>query len=846
MRTEDLQDILALIEKPSNYLGSEINSIKKDPSRVKLFFALAFPELYEIGTSHFGLQILYHILNGHPEIAAERVFAPGLDMEAYLRLSGNSLVSLESHKPLNRFDIIGFSLLYELNFTNILTILDLAGIPFFANQRDWSDPLIVAGGPCTCNPEPIADFFDAIVVGDGEKVVMEMSRTWLNWKKDCNTDREALLKTWSSIKGVYIPSFFEPVFDKNGFQTLLARNPNGASTSKKITRAILESLDQGLFPDAPIVPFGRPVHDRLRLEVSRGCTRGCRFCQAGMIYRPVRERPVETLLSLSEVSLDATGYEDVSLLSLSTGDYGCIIPLMEHLMARCEPRHVAVSLPSIRAGTLTPNLMKLIKKVRKTGFTIAPEAGSQRLRNVINKNVTNEEIFNTVQDAFGLGWQVIKLYFMIGLPSENDNDLQSMVNLIRELRKIRGPHGRKGKLNISITTFIPKPHTPFQWVSQIPLYESKEKIRWLREKLRMSGIHFKWQNPEASILEGLWARGDRKLSRLLVAAYKLGCKFDGWSETFQYNLWERALSDAEVDIDFYTTRCRDTSEPLPWDRIDIKVTKDFLIQEWEKSISGQPTLDCRGGACNNCGVCDFDGVAPRVFSSVTNEIQDPPRGETILKPSYKKVQVSYSKQDQARYFGHLELVNIFLRALRRAEIPVKFSEGFHPMPRVSFDDPLPVGMEGTNESLYLTIPDNIQPWKIKKGLNAHLPGGLCVHACRLAPLRSAGNACRLATYQITIKDGFFDQKALNCFKASREFILTRKDRKGRLKEIDLKDMISEIDIIGPRRMRMTLKSKPGKTIRPFDVIRKIFNLPEEKIKQARIVKGLIPERSKAK
>ncbi|PQP34395.1 B12-binding domain-containing radical SAM protein, partial [Desulfobacteraceae bacterium SEEP-SAG9] len=326
------------------------------------------------------MQILYHILNGHPEIAAERVFAPGLDMEVYLRLSGNSLVSLESHKPLNRFDIIGFSLLYELNFTNILTILDLAGIPFFANQRDWSDPLIVAGGPCTCNPEPIADFFDAIVVGDGEKVVMEMSRTWLNWKKDCNTDREALLKTWSSIQGVYIPSFFEPVYDKNGFQTLLARNSNGASTSKKITRAILESLDQGLFPDAPIVPFGRPVHDRLRLEVSRGCTRGCRFCQAGTIYRPVRERSVETLLSLSEASLDATGYEDMSLLSLSTGDYGCIIPLMEHLMARCEPRHVAVSLPSIRAGTLTPNLMKLIKKVRKTGFTIAPEAGSQRLR----------------------------------------------------------------------------------------------------------------------------------------------------------------------------------------------------------------------------------------------------------------------------------------------------------------------------------------------------------------------------------------------------------------------------------------------------------------------------------
>jgi len=544
MAIEPLDDILPFVEKPSRYLGSEINIVRKDPSRVKLRFALAFPDLYEIGTSHFGMQILYHILNADPDIAAERVFAPGTDMETILRNTGLPLFSLESRESIRRFDIIGFSLLYELNYTNILTILDLAQIPFLTSERSLNHPLIIGGGPCTCNPEPIADFFDAIVVGDGENVVVEMAGAWLRWKKDVGADRESLLKKWSQIDGVYIPSFFKFRIDDHGIQTVTPRYSNYT----KVRRAIVPDLDTIPFPEKPVIPFGKPVHDRLRLEISRGCTRGCRFCQAGMIYRPVRERSPEHLLSLCASSIAATGYEDISLLSLSTGDYGCIIPLMERLMARFASNHVAVSLPSLRAGTLTPELMKLIKKVRKTGFTIAPEAGSQRLRDVINKNISEKDIIDTVKDAFNLGWQVIKLYFMIGLPTETDDDLEALVDLVKKLRKIKGPNGRRGKINVSVATFIPKSHTPFQWAEQISLAESRSKINRLHDQLRLPGIQFKWQNPEVSRLEGLWARGDRRLSRLLISAYKKGCRFDGWSDKFRYRLWQEALEEEGIVI----------------------------------------------------------------------------------------------------------------------------------------------------------------------------------------------------------------------------------------------------------------------------------------------------------
>ncbi len=832
MSTKTIEDILPLVEKPSRYLGGEINQIKKDPARVKLRIALAFPDLYEIGTSHFGMQILYHILNKRADIAAERVFAPGVDMEGHLRASGLRLFSLESRQPLDCFDIIGFSLLYELNYTNILTILELAGIPFYASQRDHTYPMIVAGGPCTCNPEPVADFFDAMVIGDGENVTLQLAESWLEWKENAKNDKEALLKRWSQIEGVYVPSFFTPYDDDCGFQKLAPRY----SDYTHVTRTLVADLDQVPFPETPIIPFGKPIHDRLRLEVARGCTRGCRFCQAGMIYRPVRERSPDTLLALCDQSVGNTGYEDISLLSLSTGDYGCIVPLMEQLMSRYAPQNVAVSLPSLRAGTLTPELMKLIKTVRKTGFTIAPEAGSQRLRDVINKNISDSEIIKTVKDAFDLGWQAIKLYFMIGLPTETEVDLAALVALVKSLRHAKNTAGRRGKINVSVATFIPKPHTPFQWASQLSLTESEERIHWLQAQLKLPGIKFKWQAPKVSWLEGVWARGNRKLSRLLVAAYQKGCRFDGWSDQFRYDLWQAAFAEQGVDPEYYTLRERDVCEPLPWDHIDTQVTKSFLAAEWEQARKGAHTADCRVDDCNQCGVCDFEHVEPLTHDRFKNRTTGAQQHAAPKPSTFKKLTVFYTKRDQARFFGHLELVNIFQRALKRAGIAVRFSEGFHPKPKISFDDPLPVGIESQQERFVISVPDTRDPRKIKDALNAHLPAGLKINDCRLTPPKSAQSRQRRIRYRIALPEGQFDPALLKAFNAQPHFPISLSGRKGKLKKIDLKDIVIKSELRDSGDLELALQSEPGKTVRPFDVLRHIFNLSDTQIKQAKIIK----------
>jgi radical SAM family uncharacterized protein/radical SAM-linked protein len=832
MALDSLDDILPLVEKPSRYLGSEINIVRKDPSRVKLRFALAFPDLYEIGTSHFGMQILYHILNADPNIAAERVFAPGTDMETILRNTGRPLFSLESRESIRRFDIIGFSLLYELNYTNILTILDLSQIPFLASERNLNYPLIIGGGPCTCNPEPIADFFDAIVVGDGENVVVKMAGAWLRWKKDVGADKESLLKKWSQIDGVYIPSFFKFRIDDHGIQIVTPRYSNYT----KVRRAIVPDLDTIPFPEKPVIPFGKPVHDRLRLEISRGCTRGCRFCQAGMIYRPVRERSPEHLLSLCASSIAATGYEDISLLSLSTGDYGCIIPLMERLMARFASDHVAVSLPSLRAGTLTPELMKLIKNVRKTGFTIAPEAGSQRLRDVINKNISEKDIIDTVKDAFNLGWQVIKLYFMIGLPTETDDDLEALVDLVKKLRKIKGPNGRRGKINVSVATFIPKSHTPFQWAEQISLAESRSKINRLHDQLRLPGIQFKWQNPEVSRLEGLWARGDRRLSRLLISAYKKGCRFDGWSDKFRYRLWQEALEEEGIDPDFFSGGMQDLNKPLPWDHIDSRVSKAFLKTEWEKALDGSFTNDCRQGKCAQCGVCDFKEIEVKTYPNNQDEPLAGRRTTKDVAAGSKNLSVYYSKLDQAKYLGHLEMVNVFFRALKRTEIPVVFSQGFHPKPKISFDDPLPVGIESRQEHFRLCVPLFVSPEAVIRRLNAHLPDGLVINSCQLAPPKTVHQAPKANTYLVTLKEGHFDKEKLASFNRASDAVISLSNRKGKLKKINLKDMVLDIMFLDSTCLQMTLLSVPGKTVRPALILRHIFSFAEDHIKQAKVVK----------
>jgi radical SAM family uncharacterized protein/radical SAM-linked protein len=816
------------IEKPSRYLGSEINAVRKDPNQVKLRVALAFPDLYEIGTSHFGLQILYHILNRIPEVAAERVFAPALDMEAHLRKRGSPLYSLESRTPLQRFDIVGFSLLYELNYTNMLTMLELGGIPWLAAERDSRYPLVIAGGPCTCNPEPVAEFFDAMAVGDGEAVVVELARAWLAWKESGARDRQSLLERWSAIQGIYIPAFFEARFDAYGFQTVVPKHKDYIV----VRRAMVADLDAAPFPDRPVVPFGKPVHDRLRLEISRGCTRGCRFCQAGMLYRPVRERSPGKVFDLASRALAATGYEDLSLLSLSTGDYGCIVPLMQRLMGRYASERVAVSLPSLRAGTLTPELMELIQQVRKTGFTFAPEAGSQRLRDVINKNISEAEILATVRDAFQMGWQLVKLYFMVGLPTETDEDLRALVDLALCLRKSKGPAGRRGQINVSVATFIPKPHTPFQWASQIPLGEARDKLGRIHEKLKVPGVEVKWQNPEMSMLEGVWARGDRRLSRVLQAAHRRGCRFDGWGDQLKFAAWLDAFAEVGVDPEFFTTRQRDVYEPLPWDHIDILVGKAFLESEWDKALRAGLTADCRFGQCNACGVCDFDTITPRVHLRMTPPAGDLASAAVFDKSAYRKLQVSYAKLGAARFFGHLELVNVFLRALRRAGIPLKFSEGFHPKPKVAFNDPLPTGIESEDERMVITVAREVAPSALLQRLNAQLPEGLQVFACS----EDIEDPPRCSTFRISVGPSLPEPLKVSIMNVDFDRELTVCSPKGKLKKFVLKDILKDIRMSNPAGFDMTLCCEPGKTVRPTEVLKQVFALTPEELENAGIRK----------
>ena len=833
MSHASIQDILPLVQTPSRYLGSEFNRTRKSWKKTRLHVALAFPDLYEIATSHFGIQILYDLLNAQKDTLAERVFAPAIDMEDQLRNRNMTLCSLESQKPLNQFDIVGFSLLYELNYTNMVNMLDLGGIAFISSQRNKQDPFVIAGGPCTCNPEPVADFFDAIVVGDGEAVILEMTHAWKKWQDSKNGGRRALLRRWSTIKGVYVPAFFD-VDHVDGESR--STTPQTAD-HPRIQRAVLADLDAAPMPLKPIVPFGKPVHDRLRMEIARGCTRGCRFCQAGMIYRPVRERRPQTVLASVNQSLKETGYEDLSLLSLSTGDYSCITPLMKSIMEFGEKDRLAVSLPSLRAGTLSPEMMALIQKVRKTGFTIAPEAGSQRLRDVINKNISEADIIETVKHAFAMGWKLIKLYFMIGLPTETQADVEAIAGLVQRIKSVVTQTGRPARVNVSVATFVPKPHTPFQWEPQISLEMALQKIKWLKAHLKGPGIQFKWQDPRMSVIEGVWARGDRKLGAALIKAWQSGCRFDGWMDYFDYARWTNVFDASGIDPQEYIGGKQDPFQSLPWDHIDIGVSRAFLRKERERAIAGKITDDCRNGECSGCGVCDFDRLQPVVFHDLQST-PTPAGQEVKQKPStgVHKYLVRFKKMGRTRFLAHLEMVKIFIRSLRRTDMPLKYSNGFHPMPRVSFGDTLPMGMQSENETMVLVLTEAVDPEKMIARLQPQLPNGLEI--CSVSPYDgdNTTNQNPYQSYHVQLRDGFLNQSDLDGFFEQQSVIIERKNKKGKRVFVDLKKAIGDIQLLNSRHVQMSLGRHNNLMIRPALVLKALFHLTEPQILTAIITK----------
>ena len=603
-------NILPKVEKPLRYQGEELNAIHKDWEQTGLHLAFAFPDIYEIGMSHLGLNILYQQANSHPDYLMERVFAPWDDMEELLTEEEIPLFSLESYRPLSDFHGIGITLQYEMSYTNIINMLSLGNVPPKRKDRSDDDPLIFMGGPCAYTPEPLADFADFFIIGEGEEVNMEIYALWHKYLKEHNgkMNRREFLEQLVEIEGVYIPEFYEATYYADG--RLASFEPINNKAPKVIKKRILKSMEGAFFPLKPIVPYLEVVHDRAVLEVLRGCTRGCRFCQAGMLYRPVREKSVAELTEQALAIIKNTGYDDVSLSSLSTSDHTCAYQLLTALLEELEKRNVSVSLPSLRVDNFSVNLAQQVQKLTRSSITFAPEAGTQRLRDVINKEVTEKNLVDVSYRIFENGWSKMKLYFMLGLPTETDEDLAGIANLGYtvlsigdEVREKQKNFPKPPQINISVSCFVPKPFSVFQFEPQVRIDELRRRQKYLRGLIKHKRIDFNYHDPEVSYLEAIFAKGDRRLGEVLYRAWELGCKMDGWSEFFDFEAWMEAFEDCGIDPEFYAYRQISYDELLPWDHLDCGVRKSYLIREHKKAMEGKTTPDCRFGVCSGCGIC---------------------------------------------------------------------------------------------------------------------------------------------------------------------------------------------------------------------------------------------------
>ncbi len=907
-RRERYLALLDEVSKPGRYLGNEPGAVRKDPDTVSLRFALAFPEVYEVAQSHLGLQILYDVLNARPDVYAERVYAPWFDMESAMRRAGLPLVSLETFTPLREFHIVGFSLQYELTYTNVLAMLDLGGIPLHAADRRDGDPLVIAGGPCASNPEPLAEFLDAVLLGDGEEAIGEICDCYLHWR---GKGRRKLLAALGAIPGVYVPAQFEPVYRPDG--TLAAVRPLGPQA--RVTKRVVADLDRVPRRRTYVVPNVQIVHDRPSIEVMRGCVKGCRFCQAGYFYRPLRERDPREVVAAAEEAIRLTGADELSLLSLSTGDYSCVNPVLTVLMDQFAPQRVAISLPSTRVEALALPLLEQIRRVRKTGFTLAPEAGTERMRRIIQKEYTEEELLAAARRIYELGWRSLKLYFMIGLPGETEADVVGIAELSERVAAMGGP---SWQVTASVSTFVPKPHTPFQWAAQISIEEIRARQDALRRALAHRRVRLRWHDARESFLEGIFSRGDRRLGRLVERAFRLGCRFDGWTEALRFDLWERALRECDVDPAFYLRRRR-LDEVLPWDHLDCGVSKGFLQRELARAFEGLWTPDCSVGRCTYCGACDFREIrnvtyhpsgakggehrgsriarwaeesmgqagaegwetlawrrargggffmqsAAAMAASGTDSrslarsagsrpesdaAEGPadawldarwsglvPSACPTAAPRRMRLRLRCAKLDCARFLGHLELAGVFHRACRRAGLPLAFSAGHHPLPRLAFGPALPLGTESECEFVDLDLSTLVDPDAVRERLSKELPEGLELREVRPLPLNAPSLESEIRGFRYRVSgEGIGPGAAaqIAAFWKGAAFPL-RKHSRGGDKIVDARPFVWELALVAPGCIETAIAFGVAGTIKPAHLVGALLGLPERSWARLRVRK----------
>ncbi|RQW07476.1 TIGR03960 family B12-binding radical SAM protein [candidate division KSB1 bacterium] len=793
--------------------------------------ALVFPDVYEVGMSYMGFPILYNILNQLPWVYAERAFAPGIDMRALMRAKKAPLFSLETFSALSDFDVIGFTLQYELHYTTILDLIDLAGLPVEAKDREGL-PIVIGGGPSAFNPEPMADFFDAIVLGDGEEVIVEIAAAIRRAKKE-GLSRPQIMRDLAKISGVYVPQFYQARYRVDGrFEAL---EPTYRDAPRRIKSRTAE-LSSSNYPERPLVPMIQTAHDRISLEISRGCSRGCRFCSAGMTYRPVRQRTPQDLVEQAKHNIAATGYEDISLASLSTSDYTRLAELMRRLSAFSADK-VSLSFPSIRPESFTMHLAHFARGVRKSGLTLAPEAGSQRLRDVINKATAAPELLRAVDLAFSQGWTLVKLYFMIGHPTETDEDLQALVDLIQQVSQVAFRYRGK-RINVSISPFVPKPLTPFQWVRQDSAEETQRKINFLRQSICSRNVKLSWRDPDVSRIEGVLARGDRRVARIIKGAWQLGAYLEGWSEFFDATRYEAARKESDQTFDHILNGC-EIDQPLPWDHIDKGVTKKYLRDDYRRALGGEKVADCRFDVCHSCGLMG-QTVCQELIRRQRNgeelempiEFQQMPEFDVNAAPLSAKAPVErivharihYRRGEQVRFLSHLDLLRLFERALRRARIRTVFSQGFNPHPKLSFGPPLATGL--TSDAEYVDVPFYLdeEGTDLQKRLSPQLPLGIEIADIKYLDKKAPSLAALLNRTDFEFRiDGGTNQTELDrihTILSQKELHVERK-RKDKSQMIDIRPFIDSLEVT-EWGLRVRTRMEEGRSLRTDELVSLLF------------------------